>query len=135
MHDPTVIDVRAGLTEDAIEHLKRAERVQLGTKDRETAVLGLWPADNAEGPMTVLVIGRVPMRPGPENIKTLDMLGPSRGSMWDRVAAAVRTGDTLTLLGAPSDSIYLRHETGTSFGASYRLTISDVRWRPTPQSG
>jgi hypothetical protein len=131
MAEPTVIDVRDALTEAALEGLRRTDRIQLGFKDPRTAVLGLWTSDSGEGPSMVLVIRVLPLSGlEMESRDPFDMLGPTRGELWERLAAALRLDDQLYLIDRDRGGIMFSFRQGSSFHANFRMALGAVRWRP-----
>src|SRR5947209_2627305 len=57
MSEPVVFDVRAGLTQEVLDGLRRAERVTMAAKDMRTAVLGYWSDDQ----LTIVLIDSDPL--------------------------------------------------------------------------
>jgi hypothetical protein len=99
MSDPAVIDVRDGLTEEALDCLRQATRLQAALKDSRTAVLGLWSPTAHGDVMTVLILPRSPF--GREDLPSPHLLfqgrGPASGGPWKHIADRVKRGDRVSL--------------------------------------
>ena len=134
MAEPVVLDARGGLTRGAIESLRRADRLQVGIKSPRTAVLGLWPPEERAS-FTALIIPAFwlgPIEQTPRGL--LDMLGPTRGGPWGRIAAEVRPGDRLTLIDRDRRGVWLRRDARDGATTVYPLSGAAGHWRPASQS-
>jgi hypothetical protein len=108
--DPIVFDARNGIPAEALDQLRQASRIVLGTKDARTAVLGYWrpkSADpDADNRMGVLLLERY--GPGPASMAENDGLlrigfresavwpltiDAQQDERWRRILAMLQPGD------------------------------------------
>lgn len=141
MSEPVLIDVRDGLTAEAVEALRQAERIQYAVKQRVqgqravgVGLLSSWPEDDRSDDVTqpvVLLVEADPAAPADSQV-LLDVPGQRRGGPWERVAGALRPGDRLRLDTGPLKDrrrgCFRLQVQGASFRAAYSLPILGGSW-------
>ena len=132
MVEPTVVDARGGLSQDALAYLRRATRVQVGIKNAVTIVLGCWveatAAEWAAETPVALVIRNGRYSPIPARPRMLfEVPGPARAEQWRDVVERLRPGDTLSLgrgaIGAGQVELQLLIQRGQARPAKVTLTL------------
>ena len=112
--EPRLLDVRAGLTEEALDGLRAAQRVSVAVKDARTAAIAFWVNDQLSialvrcDAQTLLRIPRVMLHPpvGPRLVRALprrlegvllDIPQAQQDSFWSRVTSVLRVGDVIRI--------------------------------------
>ena len=109
MAEPKVFDARRGISREALQELRRADRVTFALRDDATVVLGYWTQDapSLEGaPLGVVVLRRehLRLRPGerapglvPFFRLLADIPHAQKDKRWKRTLSMLRVGDVVTV--------------------------------------
>lgn len=86
-----MFDARNGLSPEVLDELRNARRVMLALKDRQTAVLGYWLADD-DRLHSVVLPARVHLTAGHrlEDEQPLVIASPHEDALWHRAVSRLR---------------------------------------------
>jgi hypothetical protein len=119
------LDVRNGLTQEAIGAMRRAAWLQITLTAFGVAHLTLWDSGQPGEPTAVLVLHEETHRPA-ESMPTvvLQAPGPVQGGPWERIAEALRAGDQLLVNAHSWGKIRLHLRDRNGFDADYALPMA-----------
>lgn len=123
MTETAVFDAREGLPQEALEELKRAERITAAVKDAQTAALGYWLTEaDQEGESTerlgVILVQRQADPRASAGLKgsglVLDIENAQQDQFWQWVVTMLHPEDVLrvkTGLSARLPALEVQHQT------------------------